>query len=73
MVSRISKKQLKGIKGKVCISGFRPIALEKKDFELGVERGGQDTSGHFEGDLGPYVQYCPIEASEQKIGQKPVF
>ena len=21
--------------------------------------------------LGPYVQYCPSEASEQKLGQKP--
>ena len=21
--------------------------------------------------LGPYVQYCPCEASEQKLGQKP--
>ena len=47
--------------------------MKKKDFELGVGRGGQDTSRHFEGDLGPFVQYCPIKASEQKIGQKPVF
>ena len=23
--------------------------------------------------LGPYVQYCPCEASEQKLGQKPKF
>ena len=23
--------------------------------------------------LGPYVQYCPCEASEQKLGQKPEF
>ena len=21
--------------------------------------------------LGPYVQYCPCEASEQKLGKKP--
>ena len=21
--------------------------------------------------LGPYMQYCPCEASEQKLGQKP--
>ena len=21
--------------------------------------------------VGPYVQYCPCEASEQKVGQKP--
>ena len=53
--------------------GVQAYRFGKKDFELGVERGGQDTSGHFVGNLGPYVQYCPIEASEQKIGQKPVF
>ena len=23
--------------------------------------------------LGPYVQYCPREASEQKLGQKPKY
>ena len=23
--------------------------------------------------LGPYVQYCPSEASEQKMGQKPKY
>ena len=53
--------------------GVQAYRFGKKDFELGVGRGGQDTSRHFEGGLGPYVQYWPIEASEQKIGQKPVF
>ena len=40
--------------------GCRPFTLD-----------GQDTSRHFEGILGPYVQYCPCEASDQKPGQKP--
>ena len=53
--------------------GVQAYRFEKKDFELGVGRGGQATSRHFEGNLGPFVQYCPIKASEQKIGQKPVF
>ena len=35
---------------------------------VGVGGEGQDTSRHFEG---PCVQYCPCEASEQKLGQKP--
>ena len=41
--------------------GFRPITLKKKDFKLGILRVV----------LGPYVQYCPCEVSEQKLGQKP--
>ena len=53
--------------------GVQAYRFGKKDFELGVGRGGQDTSRHFEGGLGPYVQYWLIEASEQKIGQKSVF
>ena len=53
--------------------GVQAYRFGKKDLELGVGRGGQDTSRHFEGGLGPYVQYWPIEASEQKIWQKPVF
>ena len=37
--------------------GVQAYRFGKKDFELGVGRGGQDTSRHFEGGLGPYVQY----------------
>ena len=43
----------------------------KTDFELGVGGEGQDMSRYFEGSFGPYVQYCPCEALEQKLGQKP--
>ena len=38
----ICERSLKG-------GGFRPITLEKKDFELGVGVEGQDTSRNFEG------------------------
>ena len=45
----------------------------KNDFELGVGGEGQDTSQHFEGVLGLWVQYIQFEASEQKMGQKPKY
>ena len=52
--------------------GVRVFHFGKKNFELGVGREGQDTSRHLRIVLGPYVQYCPFEASEQKLqlGQK---
>ena len=43
----------------------------KNDFELGVGGDGQDTSRNLKVVLGPYVQHCPCEASEKKLGQKP--
>ena len=52
------------------IKGGSGFSLWKKDFELGVEGKGQGTSRNFEVVLGPYVQYCPCEALEQKLGQK---
>ena len=35
-----------------------------------LEGDGQDTSRHFEGRLGPCVQYFPCEVSKQKKGPK---
>ena len=43
----------------------------KKDFELGVGGEGQTHPEILKVVLGPYVQYCPFEASEQKLEQKP--
>ena len=51
--------------------GVEAFHFGKNDFELGVGRDGQDTSGILKVVLGQYVQYCPCEASEQKLGQKP--
>ena len=48
---------------------LRPITLEKKDFELRVGEKGHNTSEILRIFLGPYVQYCPCEASEQKPEQ----
>ena len=53
--------------------GGQAFHFRKKDFKLGVGGEGQDTSRHFEGSFRcntVYVQYCPCEASEQKLGQK---
>ena len=50
---------------------FQAFHFGKNDFELGVGGDCQDTLRNFEGILGPYVQYCPCEVSEQKLGQKP--
>ena len=47
-------------------AGFRPIILENS--LKGEARTRPDIFRVF---LGPYVQYCPCEASEQKLGQKP--
>ena len=49
--------------------GGSGLSLWKNDFELGVGGEGQDTSRHFKRSLGPYVQDCQFEASEQKLGQ----
>ena len=46
------------------------LSLWKNNFELGVGGKGQDTSRHLKVVFGPYVQYCPCEASEQKLDQK---
>ena len=40
--------------------GFRPITLEKNDFELGVRGEGQDTSQHFEGSFESIRAILPI-------------
>ena len=45
--------------------GGSGLSLWKQDFELGVGGEGQDTSRHLRVVLGPYVQYCPCETSEQ--------
>ena len=50
--------------------GVQAYHFGKKDFELGVGGEGQDTSRHFEGSFGSYVQYCPCEASVKKLVQK---
>ena len=47
------------------------LSLWKKVFRAKGLWEGQDTSQHLRVVLGPYVQYCPCEASEQKLGQKP--
>ena len=70
MVSESFNIQLKGGGGGGGVQAFH-FAFGKINFELGVEGKGQDTSRNFEGNLGPYVQYCPCEASEQKLEQKP--
>ena len=47
--------------------GVQAFNFGKYDFEILVEREGQDTSLHLKG---PCAQCCPCEASEQKWGQK---
>ena len=42
------------------MGGFRPITLEKKDFELCVGGEGQDTSQHFEGSFGSIRAILPM-------------
>ena len=59
------KQQVNLIKG-----GGSGLSLWKKDFELGVGGGGQDTSRHFEGGFGSMCAILLTEASEQKIGPK---
>ena len=49
--------------------GVQAYHFEKKDFELGDGGEGQDTSRIVTVVLGPYVQYCPCEASEQNWGK----
>ena len=49
---------------------FQAYHFGKNYFELGVGGEGQDTSRNIESSFGPYVQYCPCEASGQKLGQK---
>ena len=51
--------------------GVQAYHFGKKYFELGVGGEGQDTPQHLRVFLGPYVQYSPCEASEQKQGRKP--
>ena len=51
--------------------GVQAFHFGKNDFELGVGGEGQDTSRNLRVVLGPYMQYCPCEVSEQKLGQKP--
>ena len=47
-------------------------SLWKKRFRAGSWRGRPGLVPTFlRVVLGPYVQYCPCEASEQKLGQKP--
>ena len=54
--------------------GVQAYLFGKKDFELGVGGEGQDTTTRpdiLRVVLGPYVQHCPCESFEQKLGQKP--
>ena len=52
------------------IRGRSGLSLWKTNFELEGSGEGQGTYRHFKGGLGPFVQYCPCEASEQKMGQE---
>ena len=49
--------------------GFQAYHFGKKDFKLGVGGEGKTRPNILRVVLGPYVQYCPSEASEQKLGQ----
>ena len=51
--------------------GGRPINLEKKYSELGVEGKARTRPNILRVVLVPYVQYCSCEAAEQKLGRKP--
>ena len=53
------------------IKGGQAYHFGRKDYELGVGGEGQDMSRDLREVLGPCVQYCTCEASEQKLGQKP--
>ena len=47
------------------------ITFEKKKFILGLEGKARTRPGNLRVVLGPYVQYCPCEALERKLEQKP--
>ena len=51
--------------------GVQAYHFGKNDFELGVGVKARTPPNILRVVLGPYVQYCPCEASEQKLGQKP--
>ena len=50
---------------------FRPFTLEKKISRYELEGTARTRPDFLKVFLGPYVQHCPREASEQKLGQKP--
>ena len=50
--------------------GFRPITLEKRISILELEGKARTHSDILRVILGPYVQYRPCEASEQKLEQR---
>ena len=51
--------------------GVRPFILEKQISSLELEGKARTRPDILRVVLGPYVQYCPGEASEKKLGQKP--
>ena len=50
---------------------FRPFTWEKMISSWELEGTARTRPNILKIVLGPYVQYCPCEASEQKLGQKP--
>ena len=59
------------IKGGGGGGGVQASHLGKKDFELEVGGKARTRPNILRVVLGPYVQYCQCEASEQKLEQKP--
>ena len=61
---------------KLCMNAHKsvdfsfPNSLWKKDFELGVEREGQDTVLHFEGGFGSICAILPMRGLGVKTGAK---
>ena len=51
--------------------GDQAFHFGKTDFELGVGGKARTRPDILKVVLGPYVQYCPCENSEQKLGRKP--
>ena len=49
--------------------GVQAYTLEKNDFELGDGGKARTRPDILRMVLGPCVQYCPCEVSEQKMGQ----
>ena len=57
---------IKIVKNTSYLRGVQAYRFGKNDFKLEVRGKGQDTLRVV---LGPCVQYCPFEASTQKMGQ----
>ena len=53
------------------LRGVQAFHFGKNEFELGIGGGARTRPDILKVFLGQYVQYCPCEVSEQKLGQKP--